>query len=102
MQSPSTVSEAVAFLVERGYQEDFPLGIDDVQATALSVTASFEDVSVDYSFRFDGPSDPSDEAIVLGLCRRDGQRGVVVSAFGPDADRQHTLLMVALAARGEH
>ena len=38
-------------------------------------------------YRFEGASDPDDMSIVVGLrCRICGRTGVVVSAFGPDAD----------------
>ena len=43
---------------------------------------------VRHVFRFEGPTDPADEAIVLGVeCPRCGYRATVVSAFGPDADQ---------------
>ena len=52
---------------------------------------------VDYTFRFEGDSDPGDEAIVLGVhCGDSDRKGVVVSAYGPDADPEHTALLVAL------
>jgi hypothetical protein len=66
-----TVTEAVVFLTSCGYSGD-GAGLDPV---------------VDYLFRFEGPSDPADEAIVMGV--RDpvsGARGMVVSGFGPTAD----------------
>ena len=90
MVSPDTVSEAVVFLVERGYRQDLELaGVD------------LDEVVVEHTFRFEGPSDPADEAIVLGLLTPDGRRGVVVSAYGPDADREETLLLAGLAGRDE-
>jgi hypothetical protein len=52
-------------------------------------------------FRFEGPSDPGDEAIVLGVaCPRCGDRGIVVSAFGPDADDQLRELVEVAVRRG--
>jgi hypothetical protein len=44
---------------------------------------------VRFVFRFEGVSDPGDEAIVLGVeCPQCGDRGIIVSAFGVDADDQ--------------
>jgi len=90
MVSPDTVSEAVAFLVGQGYGQDLELDGVDLDA-----------VVVEHTFRFEGPSDPADEAIVLGLRTPDGHRGVVVSAYGPDANREESLLLAGLAGRDD-
>jgi hypothetical protein len=43
-------------------------------------------------------TDPADEAIVLGVeCAACGVRGIVVSAYGPDADPQLIALLDRLA-----
>jgi hypothetical protein len=97
MATPDTVSEAVAFLVEQGYVDDFrlcPEGIVDDTGDAHP----FASATVDFTFRFEGPSDPGDEAIVLGVhCTEWNRKGVVVSAYGPDADPEQTALLVALS-----
>jgi len=84
MDAPETVSEAVAFLEAHGYRDQLRLPRDG-QAV------------VDYTFRFEGPSDPADEAIVLGVSLADGnRRGVIVSAFGPGAEPEDAALLVSL------
>ena len=50
MDSPDTVTEAVAFLEAAGYRD------------TLSVRNGLDRAVVDYTFRFEGPSDPADEA----------------------------------------
>lgn len=75
---PETVTEAVRLLVAEGYDSDFSLD----QHTA-------GDVVVRRTFRFEGDTDPADEAIVLGVETIDtATLGIVVSAYGPDADPQ--------------
>jgi hypothetical protein len=55
---------------------------------------------VDHVYRFEGDSDPADEAIVLGVhCPNLGVRGVVVSAYGPSIDRDHEAVLRALVER---
>ncbi|MGH3369631.1 MAG: hypothetical protein ACRDPR_06495 [Nocardioidaceae bacterium] len=101
MPTPDTVTEAVVFLASAGYVDDYRLcaeGIVDVRTGAAHPVAT---ATVDYAFRFEGPSDPGDEAIVLGVhCVGWGRKGVIVSAYGPDADPETAALLVALAAMG--
>ena len=67
----------------------------------MQETHPFETAVVDFTFRFEGPSDPGDQAIVLGVsCTAWGRKGIVVSAYGPDADPEEAALLVALAHRG--
>jgi hypothetical protein len=97
MDAPETVTEAVELLRSLGYTDDFELSATGL-TTAVEVDPhTLESATVDYTFRFEGPSDPGDEAIVLGVtCPDWGRRGVVVSAYGPDVDPEHAELLLAL------
>lgn len=54
-------------------------------------------VVVQHTFRFEGESDPGDEAIVLGVGIGEcGARGIIVSAYGPDADPELLALIAQL------
>ncbi len=98
MTTPDTVSEAVAFLEARGYVEDYRLRSEGVVDAETGAAHPLETATVDYEFRFEGPSDPGDEAIVIGVhCPEWNRKGVIVSAYGPDADPEHAALLVALA-----
>ena len=49
------------------------------------------------TFRFEGEADPGDEMIVWGIeCPACGVRGVVVSAYGPDASPEFIELLQQL------
>ena len=100
MTTPDTVTEALAFLASEGYVDDYRLGPEGVIDVKTGATQPLRTASVDYTFRFEGPTDPGDEAIVLGVhCGDWGGKGVVVSAYGPGADPEHAALLVALAER---
>jgi hypothetical protein len=89
MEAPETVAEAVRLLVGRGYREDLRVEAEGVRCASCGEVHSSNAWVITEVFRFEGPSDPADEAIVLGVtCPRCGDRGIVVSAFGPDADDQ--------------
>lgn len=87
MPTPTTVTDAVAFLREQGYTDEVELKGTDLVSGQTSISCALLNVIVDYTFRFEGDSDPGDEAIVLGLRYPDADiRATLVSAFGHGAD----------------
>ena len=84
---PDTVTEALALLDAEGYTEDYNLVGSVLTCPACRVTCDLATAVVERQFRVEGPSDPADEALVLGIrCPECGSRGVLVSGFGPDVD----------------
>ena len=102
--APDTVTEAMALLRSEGYTEDVEQHgggfMCPACGTAHSLEArSMEDGVVERIYRFEGASDPGDEAIVLGVrCGNCDRRGVLVSAFGPSADPSNFAHLVNLVA----
>jgi len=93
---PETVTEAVQYLAERGYTDSFALAAEGLAGPGDEQIHALHDAVVDYQFRFEGDSDPGDEAIVLGISCAGVQRGVLVSGFGPSADPEHAAILRAL------
>lgn len=84
---PSTVTEAVAYLRAEGYTDDVDLEGTAFTCARTRLSYALDNVIIDHTFRFEGDSDPGDEAIVLGLRYPDTDvRATLVSAFGPGAD----------------
>ena len=97
MPAPDTVTEAVAFLASEGYVEDYRLCHGGIESPDHDAPHPADNAVVDHTFRFEGPSDPGDEAIVLGVrCPEWGSKGVIVAAYGPDADPDEAAVLVAL------
>jgi hypothetical protein len=85
--TPLTVTEAVAFLHEQGYTDDIDLQGTNFVSGRTNLSYALINVIVDHTFRFEGDSDPGDEAIVLGLRYPETDiRATLVSAYGRDAD----------------
>jgi DNA-directed RNA polymerase subunit RPC12/RpoP len=85
--APDTVTEALAFLRVEDNTLDFDQEGDTIRCPVCSATNPLVQEVVERVYRFEGPSDPGDEAIVLGVrCLNCGRRGTVVSAFGWAAD----------------
>lgn len=100
MQAPDTVTQAIALLRTEGYSLDFELIDGELRHDEAGVSCRADDAVVEKLYRFEGPSDPGDEMIVLGV--RDpasGQRGVVASAFGLAADPAVLEHLTGLATR---
>lgn len=99
----STVTDALSVLAADGYDDDLRLGDGGLDCPSCGTTHPTDLVEVDRVFRFEGPSDPADEAIVLGLrCPACGARGSLVSAYGPDADPALADAFVYLARKAGH
>jgi hypothetical protein len=79
-----TVSAAVNGLKARGYETDFNLGENCLTCSEDKYDpADFEIVEV---YRFEGNTDPADEAVVYGIESRKGKKGILVTGYGASAE----------------
>lgn len=84
MVAYDTVSEAVNELKKRGYTVDFNLGENCIVCHSDRFNLSeFEIVEV---YRFEGNSDPADEAVVYAIESLNGMKGILVSGYGISAE----------------
>jgi hypothetical protein len=98
-----TVSEAMAELAAMGYGDDLRLDGDGLHCAQCGEVHDTKEADVEHVRRFEGQSDPADEAIVLALrCPRCGAGGVLVSSYGPDADPALAEAFTYLASRAGH
>ncbi len=82
--APDTVTEAVALLRSLGYTDELRLGTEGVECDGRVECHPASSAVVEHQFRFEGPSDPADMAVVLGVHLPEwGLKGVLVSAYGP-------------------
>ena len=79
-----TVSEAINGLRKRAFEVDFNLQ----ENCLVCNTGKFniEDFEVAEVYRFEGNTDPSDEAIVFGIESKTGLKGILVSGYGVSAE----------------
>src|SRR3954447_25812986 len=100
MDAPSTVTEAIELLRGAGYTDDVDLIDDHVRCARTASSCELSAVQIDRTFRFEGDSDPADEAIVLGLRFPNSDvRAVLVSAFGQDAEPEVADFLAGLRSR---
>ena len=84
MYTYDTVSEAITGLKSRGFNVDFNLSENCLICHGERFNPhDFEIVEV---YRFEGDSDPSDEAVVYAIESITGMKGVLVNGYGISAD----------------
>jgi hypothetical protein len=79
-----TVSEAVNGLKQRGYVVDFNL--EENCLVCHGDKFDINDFEIVEVFRFEGNTDPSDEAIVYAIESVKGTKGILVSGYGISAE----------------
>lgn len=98
MISYDTVTEAVKKLKERGYNVDFNIAFDKLMCSENKICLHPEEFEITEVYRFEGDSNPDDEDVVYAVESKDGKtKGVITSAFGPNADPVSTAIIQKLS-----
>lgn len=84
----ATITEAIEQLRLQGYTLDLNLKSNQFMVGEQVYPANeFEIVDL---YRYEGPSDPADEAIVYALASPSGLKGILVSGYGYTTDEAST------------
>lgn len=89
-ETMSTLSQRVNKAVLEGYEESFK-----VESKGLTGSDTFDkkyypanEIAIDNFYRFEGYSDPSDNAILYLIQTTDGRKGTLIDAYGAYADEK--------------
>jgi hypothetical protein len=95
-----TMQEAIARLRADGYVADFSAAPGGrLRCVECGDVTAAGDAVVEVMVRFEGESNPDDEAILVALSTRCGHRGLYVSAYGNDASSDDVQVLQALTDR---
>src|SRR5258706_3848377 len=83
-----TLASCVNKLVVDGYTESFKVTEDGLFSYEKNKLYKPEHVHINNFFRFEGASDPADNAILYAIETNDGTRGTLTDAYGPYADAE--------------
>lgn len=99
MYTYDTVSEAVNDLKKRGYTIDFNKEYDCITCSRQVITLQPEEFEIAEFHRFEGDSDPADEAVVYAIESNHGHKGLLVDGFGPSSETASEAMVEKLAVR---
>ncbi len=86
-ESYGTLSQTVNGLKKDGYTLDFNVQHDCLICHEIKTVLDPENFEIDKTYRFEGDSDPADEAIVYAISSpSQGIKGVLVNGYGISAD----------------
>ncbi len=91
-----TLSEATTRLAFAGYDEDYQAHDGGLVCGSCGASLDPAEMTIDEIVRFEGESDPGDEAIVYALDSGCGHRGLYIAAYGVGATADDTAVAAAL------
>src|SRR5450432_800029 len=87
MENYDTVSNALNSLKTRGYTRDFNIAFDKLICSETNECLNPHEFEITEVYRFEGESNPSDEAVVYAIESKDEKmKGALVNAYGMYAD----------------
>ena len=99
MYAYDTITEAIVDLKKRGYTYDFNIRENRLNCDHLSANYGHDDFEIIEVYRFEGPSDPADEAVIYAIEAPSGALGILVNGYGTYADDQNTAFLQQLHER---
>jgi len=82
-----TLSECMDKAAAHGYTEEFAVDEKGLHHHKVAKHYSAHEVKIQSFYRFEGNSDPEDNAILYLLQANDGTKGILVDAYGVYADQ---------------
>ena len=76
----ATVTEAINELRQKGYTLDFNLEENCISCNSEKFKA--DEFNITEVYRYEGNSDPGDEATVYGIESANGKKGILVTGYG--------------------
>ena len=89
----STVTEALSELNKKGFTHDFNLQDENIKKNP-------HNYEIEHIFRYEGDSDPDDEAVVYGIVSNSGEKGVFVAGFSANSENEAASVLAKLCIEG--
>lgn len=87
----ATVTNAINDLRAKGFTEDFNL--EENCITGKPGKFTHEEFEITEVYRYEGDTDPGDEATVYGIISSTGVKGVLVTGYGMSSDSLSTAIL---------
>ncbi len=87
MQTFDTLTEAIEGMRENGYVLDFNIAFDKIQCAQNGLCLNPDQFEITDYFRFEGNTDPADEAILFAIESKSGDiKGLLVDGYGTSSE----------------
>lgn len=93
----NTITEAIKAFRDKGFEHDFNLRNDQLISSKEQYEEDeFEVVSI---YRYEGDTDPADEAVVYAIQSKKGLKGILVTGYGISVDASSLKILEKLTIR---
>ncbi len=99
MHQYDTLSEATNDLQKRGFEHDFNVEKDKIYCKQLKMHYRPKEFDIVEVHRFEGMSDPDDNSVVYAVETSNGDKGLLVDAYGAYAESISDELLAKLKIR---
>ena len=89
----ATVSEALEELNKKGFIHDFNLQDENIKKNP-------HNYEIEHVYRYEGDTDPGEEAVVYGITSNSGERGVYVAGFSANSESEAATVLAKLCIEG--
>jgi hypothetical protein len=97
-----TVLEITNALRNNGYSDDFEIKGEKIRSSESGIIFSPDELIIESVFRYEGESNPSDNAIIYAITAKNGTKGVLVDAYGAYADVNLAKIIADIPLREVH
>ena len=97
-----SVTEIVETLRKEGYTHDFSIKNDELCSVSDGSIYKADELIIEKTERYEGDSDPSDNAIIYAITAKDGTKGVLTDSYGAYADPKLAKIIGDIPVREEH
>lgn len=78
----ATLSTCMASVVKQGYIDNFEIDGQQLKAPSTGKGYTTKEVKIDDFYRFEGASDPADNAVLYAMTTNDGTKGIIIDSYG--------------------
>ena len=86
MHNYESLVDALDDLRKRGYGADFAIDTACLYCSDLDLRLNPEEFNIDEVYRFEGDSNPDDNAVLYAISSSTGVKGTLVDGYGPYSD----------------
>jgi hypothetical protein len=97
-----TVMELTELLRVEGFIEDFSIKDDTIVSYIGEKEYSPQDLIIEKTERYEGDSNPSDNAVIYALTAKDGTKGLLIDSYGTYSDPKLARIIGDIPKREEH